>query len=455
MLRDTATQRMWALGQTANNERHAMISALRFRLRRLFSDIWFPISAYGLLGVLTAFAAIMLRDVIPEALVFQIGADAIDSLLNVLASSMLAVTTFSVSIMVTAFSGASDNATPRSVVLLRKDTTTQRVLASFIGAFIFSLVGIISLSIGVYGEGGRVILFVATIGVLLVIIFNLVRWIQHLASFGLIGDTLRRVEHAADDALKNRLEHPWLGARPILRDSSPDQAIPLKAGRVGYVEFVNLSSLNDLAEAADADIYIRALPGDFIYRDSTLAEIVKGPIGPAFDALLEDVRGCFDVGFDRDFDQDPRFGMITLSEIASRALSPAVNDPGTGIDVIRRITRVLSQWSAQPEPEITYPRLWIEALGAQDMMRDAFAAIARDGAALQEVQMTLQRALLALVKVEPRIFGRAAVDQSERALAFASDAMLNRSDVDRLAALSQEIAVQATILPKGSPISKI
>jgi uncharacterized membrane protein len=38
----------------------------------------------------------------------------------------------------------------------------------------------------------------------------------------------------------------------------------------------------------------------------------------------------------------PRFGLITLSEIASRALSPAVNDPGTAIQIISSHVRLFS-----------------------------------------------------------------------------------------------------------------
>jgi uncharacterized membrane protein len=40
-----------------------------------------------------------------------------------------------------------------------------------------------------------------------------------------------------------------------------------------------------------------------------------------------------------------RFGLITLSEIASRALSPAVNDPGTAIQIISSHVRLFSLWA--------------------------------------------------------------------------------------------------------------
>lgn len=426
-----------------------MLSSLRYRLKRLFSHIWVPISAYGLLGILAAMMAVALRDFIPSSWAFKIGATAIDSLLNILASSMLAVTTFSLSIMLSAFAAASSTATPRAFLLLKTDKTAQQVLASFIGAFIFSLVGIISLKIGIYGEGGRLILFVATILVLTLIVFNLVRWIGHLTDFGRLGDTLARVESAAADAMSRRLENPWLGARPM-RHSPPDSAIPVLCEAVGHVQFMDLDGLHDLAESNDCTIYIHALPGHFVHRGSVLAHVVGGPVGPEYDAMLTKLRAEFELGMDRSFEQDPRFGMITLSEVASRALSPAVNDPGTAIDVIRRMTRVLSLWKDVVEADVEYPRLWISGLKAEDMLRDAFAAIARDGAALYEVQIALQRMLLALVDLEPRIFGPGALVQSERAMTFAGDGMVIASDVARLQKVADQIAASANRRRAGS-----
>ncbi len=44
---------------------------------------------------------------IPESVSVKVGAEAVDNILNILASSMLAVTTFSLSIMVTAYGSAT------------------------------------------------------------------------------------------------------------------------------------------------------------------------------------------------------------------------------------------------------------------------------------------------------------------------------------------------------------
>jgi uncharacterized membrane protein len=53
------------------------------------------------------------------------------------------------------------------------------------------------------------------------------------------------------------------------------------------------------------------------------------------------MRKAFVIGDMRYFDEDPRFG-LTLP--ASRALSPAVNDPGTAIQIISSYVRLFSLW---------------------------------------------------------------------------------------------------------------
>jgi len=77
---------------------------------------------------------------------------------------------------------------------------TQNVLSTFIGSFLFSIVGIIVLKTGAYGDRGRVVLFIVAIGVIALIVFSLLRWIDHLMQLGRVGETTDRVERATEEA---------------------------------------------------------------------------------------------------------------------------------------------------------------------------------------------------------------------------------------------------------------
>lgn len=108
----------------------------------------------------------------------------------------------------------------------------------------------------------------------------------------------------------------------------------------------------------------------------------------------------FQIGTERRFDDDPRFGLVVLSEIAGRALSPSVNDPGTAIEIVGRLVRLFHLWCAE-EPdhdnkEPKYDRVGVPPLSVQDMFDDAFTVISRDGAGHVEVGVRLQKAFNSL-----------------------------------------------------------
>ncbi|MDM7255402.1 MAG: DUF2254 domain-containing protein [Paracoccus sp. (in: a-proteobacteria)] len=406
----------------------------RWHLRRLLNQMWVRTSAFAVLGVVTAIAAWALKYFIPWEISAKIGGDAVEAILQILASSMLAVTTFSLSIMVQALASATNNATPRATALLLEDGGSQTVLATFIGAFLFSLIGIILLKTEVYGNSGRVVLFAVTLVVVLLVVVSLLRWISRLSRLGRISDTLDRAEAAADEALANRLASPWFGGRP--HDGTlPEGLVPLTLESIGRVQHVDVAALSEAAEAARTDVYVTALPGDF--ADPTQ------PVLMTTRALTEDeaaaLRSPWTVDRSRSFDQDPEFGLIVLSEIAQRALSPAVNDPGTANDVLGRIFRVLSQWREAADPEVIYPRLYLPSIRADQLLDRALHPIARDAAGVYEVQITLQQVLARLARLTPEVFAKAAAVQSQRAMTYARDALRIEAHLEVLTEASRRI----------------
>ncbi|WP_339109974.1 DUF2254 domain-containing protein [Thioclava sp. GXIMD4216] len=405
------------------------MSRWRWHIKRVFERIWVRVSAFGVLGVLTALGAAAIGRLVPEDLGFSVSANAIESLLEIIASSMLTVSTFSLSIMVSAFSAAQGSATPRAITLLQSDRLTQHVLASFIGAFVYALVGIITLETGIYGDSGRLVLFAVTIAVVAVIVIMLLRWIQHLSEFGRLEDTASRVEEATRQALMRRAEDPVLGCADW--QEPPVGSWPVMAEGAGHVQHVDPDYLQQIAQMMDCRIWILAQPGTFAHPGTVLLRC---------DALLEDaqarraaedkMRAGFSIGHARSYEQDPEFGLRAMSEIASRALSPAVNDPGTAIDILGRLMVVLVDWARhRPAPqEVRCLRVMARELDPEGLIRNAFDAIGRDGAAQIEVATRLQDVLAGLCMtdrrfvVPARAMAQRAAALSEQQMALPEDA---------------------------------
>ena len=373
-----------------------MISKWRWIIVQFSRKLWVRALLFAILAVITALAAIFLKHLIPDDLSTKIGADAVDNILNILASSMLAVTTFSLSVMVAAYTAATSSVSPRATRLLMEDATTQNVLGTFVGSFLFSLVGITALSTGVYGNEGRVILFVVTLAVIALIVATVLLWIEHLSHLGRVGETSDRVEKATLKAVQQRIQYPWLGGAPLTdAQQIPAGAHPLYSEEIGYIQHIDVAAISQWAEKAEARVYIISLPGAFVHPKRVLARVAG-----THKLDQEKLQSAFSIANERSFDQDPRFGLSVLSEIASRALSPAVNDPGTAIEILGRGLRILCHWKEpgvkDSESRIEYSQVFVPPLKLEEFFDDFFTPIARDGVNMLEVQIRLQKALDAL-----------------------------------------------------------
>jgi uncharacterized membrane protein len=181
---------------------------------RIAGRLWFWAVLHGALAVLTALAALALAPFISDRISADLGADAVEDILSILASSMLAVATFSLSTMVAAFGATTRTATPRAARLLIEDRIAQNAVATFVGAFIFGLVGIVALRAGLYGSSGRLVLFGVTILVIVGVVVTFFRWIDYLFRLGRLGEVISKVETVARASLTNHFRDPFLGARP-------------------------------------------------------------------------------------------------------------------------------------------------------------------------------------------------------------------------------------------------
>lgn len=410
-----------------------MKARLHWLLAQVTRRLWFRATAFSLLAVATALLAAVAKRYVPPDIPGRIGSDAVDALLSILATSMLSVTIFSLSTVVAAHASATSHATPRATRLLSQDRTAQNAMSTFVGTFLFSLVGLIALQTGLYGSTGRVLIYVVTLAVIVLVVVTLLRWIDHVLRLGRVAETAARVEHAATRALRERREHPNLGGYPCPPEAAlPRDARPVPAPRMGHVQHVDMGALHAITRSGAIRVYVRSPPGAFAHPGCPLALVE----GPASDDDLHAVRDAFSVGDTRSFDQDPRFGLTVLAEIASRALSPAVNDPGTAIDVLGRAARTLSTWACPgdraPEAAPMHPFVYLPALTAAALFEDLFTPIARDGAGIVEVATCLQETLQVLAGLGDDDFTQAALCSSSLALARAESALTLENDLDRV-----------------------
>ncbi|RHZ99661.1 DUF2254 domain-containing protein [Cereibacter sphaeroides] len=420
---------------------------LRILWSRIRRTLWFTPALYAVIALLVLSTAPLVGRMLPSDFNSLIGLDGVYDLLDVLSNSLLAVSIFSLGIMASSLQAAAGAATPRARPLLTEDRTAQNAISTFLGGFIYGIVGLVGLSTNFYGDEAKVILFLVTCAVIMAVIVALIRWVGRLSNLGDVSEVIDLVEQAADRAFAADAAEPWLGGVPMTE--LPKGRSAVLPDRMGFVQAINVAELARLADEWEIDLYVAARPG--AYADPNRPLLLAGQRLDTEQVAL--ARACFVIGGQRTFEADPRFAMIVLSETASRALSPGVNDPGTAIDVIGTSSRVLADWAKALEEakgEVRHRRLHVGRLSPEDVLEDAFRWIARDGVGQLEVQIRLQRALAALSTCAPQLFGHPARALSEEALLRAEQELTFDGDLDRLRAEAARLGFRCPDSPRSA-----
>jgi uncharacterized membrane protein len=250
---------------------------------------------------------------------------------------------------------------------------------------------------------------------------------------GRVGRKSRSGNRSSHETPPGRASILWYAGET----AAPAGAQAVHAATVGYVQHIDIAALQAWAEKANGWVAVAALPGTFAEPGRALAYVAHDA-DDTTERDLKPVADAFVIGRDRLFDEDPRFGLVALSEIADRALSPGVNDPGTAITIIGSLVRLFVLWAepADDSPAPKYDRVEVPVLSVRDMFDDAFTAIARDGAVTLEVMLRLQKAFKALSSLGDSAMRDAALAHSRLALARAEKKLYLPEDL----ALVREVA---------------
>ncbi|HEY9039815.1 MAG TPA: DUF2254 domain-containing protein [Roseovarius sp.] len=429
-----------------------LIPATLWRKARNYArKLWVRVVAMGFLSLVSLGVTQLIEIFVPDEMAGRLSGASADRLLDIIASAMLSATIFSMTVMVSTYRSSASQWTPRVHQLIMQDTTTQKTLAAFIGAYLYALVAIILRELGIFGDEHALVIFWLTVLVLAYVVWSLVRWVLHLQTFGSLLHTTRQVEGITKKRFQERLKTPCLGANP-LRGSLPEDAWAVETDQSGFIQHIYPEGLQAVAERYEVKVYLPKAIGEFVFLHEPLLWI-EGDEPPEEDRdeFLSLLRGHVTVEDLRNYDQDPRFGLTVMGEIASKALSPGINDPGTAIDVITRVGRILSSYSdentceedQQDGPKLD--RLWVPPLAPGDLLDDGFGSLARDGAQIYEVQHRLQATLAGLMQHPDAGLRDAARAFAELTLRRALEHMDFAADRDRLlASVSERLRLLVT-----------
>jgi len=407
------------------------------------SALWFRPAIYSLVGAILA-AVISLFDAqgyVPA--VSFVSEQSVVDLLRFMASGVLTVITVTVSVLMLVLSIAAGNASPRALPEIMADPVTQNTLGTFMAALVFSIGGMIALEVRDLSPGAISAVCVVALVLLAAVLKYLIQWIDHVASAIKINRIVERIYTNTANVLKSFLATREKDEDCVDYDRPDDlkrRDVVLPA--VGFIKFIDMGELDTHAKKIDAWIEIDAHEGDFTNGVNALMRVYSHD--DVDDETCKEICQLIVIGPERTATGDPLLGFELLAEVASRALSPGINDPQTAIVTIRYLGALLGQASIVskkdfPKRQTKNGRVRCKRQTFEDMLKRAVRAVAKDARDKPEVLIMIAEMLQDLSKTVHR--DHAAVFEPELQTLEAcaeSDAMLE-SDRDAVMTIVDDI----------------
>ncbi len=332
---------------------------------------------------------------------FELSVSSAQAFLSAAASGMMALTgiVFAMGFVMVQFSAIAYS--PRLVLWFARDRTLFHALGMFSATFIFALATLAWVD---RGGNGMVPPFSSGVVGLLIVVSMLMfsRLMQRLSDLQisnvlhLIGDEGRAVIAKMFGRLGDHPAEPALVAPPDLRARLGPATQTLKhSGNPRTITELDVAALVGLAQLAEGTIVMAAAVGDTLVEGEALLRVHNGR-----QPLPEDrLRRAVSLDRERTFEQDPKYPIRLLVDVAIKALSPAINDPTTAVQTIDQIEDLLRRLGAS-ELAVGYVfdgngvlRLVFPTPAWEDYLTLAFDEIRQFGANSVQVMRRLRAAL--------------------------------------------------------------
>ena len=314
--------------------------AARFRLRQYAKASLWIVPLFGLvLGVALAEAATAADGAswLPKS--WDYSASTASTVLSSVVGSMIALLGFVVTIGVLVIQQATGTLSPRYMRLWYRDRLQKAVLATFTGTFAFAYTLLRSIETDSVPNLGVTLAGIAVSVSLLLLLIYLNRFTHNLRPVAIADIVGRLGEQVLDHAAAHVRSTSAPGGSPSPSPSpAPGEGVTLvRAERGGVIQAFDAPGMLALATRHDCVLVLAASVGDFVPPGAAVVEIHGGTTTPAPGR----VAGLLALGAERTIEQDPAFALRILVDIAIRALSPAVNDPTTAVQVLNHIETFL------------------------------------------------------------------------------------------------------------------
>jgi uncharacterized membrane protein len=396
------------------------------------SRIW-PLPVLGLL------AAVILGVFVPELdaridkmigsgytrYLFTGGPDAARSVLAAISGSLVTLTSLTFSLTVVTLQLASSQFSPRLLRTFSSDRFVHVTLMLFVSTLVYALMVLRTVRTTTSDSPGFVPQVGVTFGLLLALasVLALVLFLAHLAAEIRVETILRRVHNETRATILRVTEGRHDSVPHTTLPVPPAHAVPLLAPSSGFLTSVDLPALVALVAHAQAILLLERPPGSSLVEGTPIGWLWRAEGGGlqlgALDHLIGRLGKVVTTSHEATSAQDLTFGLKQITDIASKALSPGINDPRTAVHALGHSAALLCL-------------LVHRSLGAQQCSDDS--DVVRVHRALPDLA-----SLLDLTVSAPRRYGREDPDVLARIFVLLAEVAWSTRLQEHLTAISSQL----------------
>jgi len=374
------------------------------RHRRLKRGGWLIPLTYAATAMVLGMTLPRLETRCFPGLISTVSAPSAMAICSAIASGMLALTgiVFSLTFLMIQFSATAYS--PRLVLWVARDPVMAHALGMFVATFLYAL----TLLAWVDRDASGRVPLVSAWAVLGLLLASMGLFVALIERVGLLqvsrmlvftGDEGRRAirDMAAQGASLRQ------GTESLdLTGWTPGQTVT-HVGRPAVLQSVEVEALVAFASREDAVFELAAAVGDTVMETTPILRVYKARHVLPEDALLQHLQ----LGEERTFEQDPKYAIRLVVDIAVKALSPAINDPTTAVQALDQIEDLLLRLGRLPLEDGTFhdragrARLRMPCPAWEDFLRLALDEICAYGADSVQVMRRMNALIRNLLGVLP------------------------------------------------------
>ena len=362
---------------------------------------------------------------------FTMAPDAAVTLLSTVAGATITTAGVVFSLLVVSLQLASGQFSPRVLRTFWRDRMGQVLIGLLLATFAFCVLALSQIDTS--AEQAPTLTMTCAVGLALASILAIVGYLNRITRQQYVGRIMERIQLEATDLIGDLPYGSRMGRQcghPITPPDLDAAGTPLivRAPTDGWVQQVSYRAVM-AAVPPGSTVRLETRVGSYLIRDEPLARIWPAPDAATGRRAARQIGEAVIVGATRTMQQDIDFALRQLNDIGLRALSPAVNDPTTAIEVILRVTSIMrpllhSELPAQSQRDgdgRTLLTPW--DLDHAEYVRHAYGQIRLYAGAHPQVALTLVRVLRMLRDVTAEHTGpdAPAVGELDRQLAAVID----------------------------------